>query len=62
LGCDVLVSKNSGGGATEPKLQVARELGLPVLLVRRPNLPAVAKEFAQVGALQSALQAFGVEE
>ena len=33
--CDVLVSKNSGSQATEPKLQVARELGLPVLLLRR---------------------------
>lgn len=53
--CDVLVSKNSGSASTEPKLQVARELGLPVLLLRRPELPAVTREFAELGALYEAL-------
>lgn len=54
--CDVLVSKNSGSASTEPKLQVARELGLPVLLLRRPALPAVDREFLDPEALWEALQ------
>ena len=54
--CDVLVSKNSGSASTEPKLQVARELGLPVLLLRRPQLPVVTREFAELEALWEALQ------
>jgi len=54
--CDVLVSKNSGSASTEPKLQVARELGLPVLLLRRPVLPTVAQEFGEFEALCLALQ------
>ncbi len=34
---DVLVSKNSGGDATYPKLAAARTLGLPVIMIARPN-------------------------
>ena len=53
---DVLVSKNSGGTATEPKLQVARERQLPVLLLTRPTLPAVDREFTDRQALLDALE------
>jgi precorrin-6A/cobalt-precorrin-6A reductase len=33
---DVLVCKASGGAATEPKLVAAREMSLPVIMIRRP--------------------------
>jgi precorrin-6A/cobalt-precorrin-6A reductase len=36
----VVVSKNSGTSATYPKIAAARALGLPVVMVARPQLPA----------------------
>jgi precorrin-6A/cobalt-precorrin-6A reductase len=35
-GIDLVVSKNSGGTATYGKIIAARELGIPVLMIRRP--------------------------
>jgi precorrin-6A/cobalt-precorrin-6A reductase len=54
-GIDVLISKNSGSTATEPKLEVARERGVPVLVLKRPVLAAVDREFTTVSALLQAI-------
>lgn len=53
---DVLISKNSGSTATEPKLDVARELGVPVMVLRRPVLAGVDREFWTVDDVISALE------
>ena len=46
---ELIVTKNSGGQATEPKLQAARELGIDVVMVERPPRPdwSVTAEDAQ---------------
>jgi precorrin-6A/cobalt-precorrin-6A reductase len=37
---EAVVSKNSGGDATYAKIIAARELGLPVVMIQRPSMPA----------------------
>jgi precorrin-6A/cobalt-precorrin-6A reductase len=37
---EVIVSKNSGGTATYPKIHAARDLGLPVVMIARPDKAA----------------------
>lgn len=51
-GIEVLVTKNSGGAATYPKIAAARRLGLPVVIVARPALPDVPSVPDAVGALR----------
>lgn len=57
---DVLISKNSGSSATEPKLEVARERGLPVLVLKRPELPVVDRAFFAVDELVAELKRPGL--
>jgi len=54
---DVLVTKDSGGGRTEAKLAAARQLRLPVVVVRRPappDVPSVATVDEALSWLDSA--------
>ncbi len=54
---DVLVTKDSGGAQTSAKLVAARELGLPVVMIRRPPLPAGAAVVESVDQVVNWLQA-----
>lgn len=57
-GIDSIVCKNSGGSATDAKLTVARELGLRVVMRRRPprpETPTVADVAAAVTWLEQTL-------
>lgn len=38
-GIEVIVSKNSGGSGARAKIDAARQLGLPVIMVNRPRMP-----------------------
>ncbi|MEE4820878.1 cobalt-precorrin-6A reductase [Pseudomonas alliivorans] len=53
---DVLISKNSGSDSTEPKLDIARERGVPVLILKRPELPEVDRVFRTVDEVLRALE------
>nr|WP_298686327.1 cobalt-precorrin-6A reductase [uncultured Dongia sp.] len=48
---DCIVCKNSGGSATDAKLEAARELGIEVVMQRRPSRPDVP----QVGDIDDAV-------
>ena len=60
-GIEIVVTKNSGGSATQAKLAAARALGLPVVMVDRPaaggaeTVATVPEAMAWLGAVHAAL-------
>ncbi|MEV1019928.1 cobalt-precorrin-6A reductase [Streptomyces sp. NPDC050264] len=54
---DVLVTKDSGGAATAPKLTAAREAAVPVIVVRRPPAPGGVPVAATVAEAADWVQA-----
>lgn len=50
-GTELVVSKNAGGEGARAKLQAARDLGLPVLMIDRPAIPPRA----EVGSVEAVL-------
>jgi len=49
---DMIVSKNSGGPATYAKIEAARSLGLPVVMVERPARP-ITDQADTLGAVEA---------
>ena len=56
---DVLLTKDSGGALTEAKLGAAHDLGVPVVVVRRPPVPEGARVVETVGDVIRAIGAIG---
>jgi precorrin-6A/cobalt-precorrin-6A reductase len=58
-----LITKNSGGEAAHPKLDAAREAGVPVIIIDRPSLPPATHSFQSPEAVRDWLsQALSVVE
>lgn len=48
---EIVVSKNAGGSATYAKIEAARALGLPVVMIARPDKPAGHVVASPAGAM-----------
>lgn len=48
---DLVVSKNAGGTGAQAKILAAREIGLPVLMIDRPAIPARPETHAVAGVM-----------
>lgn len=56
-GIELMVTKDSGGVATDAKLHAARACGVPVVMVQRPPMPPLADVDAHVvGTVEDALR------
>ncbi|MDJ0994178.1 MAG: cobalt-precorrin-6A reductase [Dinoroseobacter sp.] len=51
LGITVLIVKQAGGQASRSKLDAARELGIPVLMIRRPDYTGIPHVSSRIDAL-----------
>lgn len=49
---EIVVSKNSGGAATYGKIEAARQFGLPVVMIERPEKPAGRSVASAAEAMQ----------
>ena len=52
---DAVISKNSGGNHAIAKLEAARDRGIPVYMLKRPELPEADREFDDVEECREAL-------
>ncbi|WP_444994947.1 precorrin-6A/cobalt-precorrin-6A reductase [Aliikangiella sp. IMCC44359] len=52
---DVLLTKNSGGSSTIAKLQAARELAIPVMMLARPELAKADKVFDEINECENSV-------
>ncbi|MEG4493916.1 precorrin-6A/cobalt-precorrin-6A reductase [Microcoleus sp. D3_18_C4] len=53
---NIIVSKNSGGSATYAKVVAARELGIPVVMVQRQQIPDVEQVADVEGEIDGFIQ------